>query len=96
MKMLSDACFDFVTFTEEGRPVAESAKEFLRRVEGYGVPDYPVGYPPEHIEALKKAARALLANPEDKQLTEQLIALATAVQVHYDSDGKEPLHLPIS
>jgi hypothetical protein len=96
MKMLSDACFDFVTFMEEGRPVAESAKEFLSAVERYGAPDDPVGYPPEHIEALKKAARALLANPEDKQFTEQLIALATAVQVHYDSDGKEPLHLPIS
>jgi hypothetical protein len=96
MEMLSDACFHFVYLMEERRPIAEAAMEFLSHVERYGAPDHPVGYPPEHIEALKKAAHAVLANPEDKQLVEQLIALATAVQVHYDSDGKEPLHLPIS
>jgi hypothetical protein len=88
--MLSDACFDFGSDLEKGVPMKQAAEEFLKRVEWYGRPDYPLEYPPEQIDALRTAIRAVLANPDDAQ---KLRTLAEAVRAHYDSDGQVPLDL---
>jgi hypothetical protein len=91
--MLSDACSDFGSHLEKGAPIKEATEKLLMGVEWYGRPDYPLDYPPEHIQALREAANAVLANPEDKQLAQKLMTLAEAVREYYDSGGRVPLNL---
>lgn len=82
--MLSDACSNFNVKVKEGKPLAEAATELLNSVEWYGRPDCPVDYWPHQIEALRQAAKAVLADPADPRKARWLIDLAECVRGFHD------------
>jgi len=80
--MLSDVCFDFEQAIKKRRPVAWAAKDLLKGVEWYGGPDWD--YPPIHIEALRRYAKVVIAEPENKQHAAMLRTLASAIRIMHD------------
>jgi hypothetical protein len=85
MKMsLSDACHDFNSSVKDGVPLVECAAELLDSVEYYGKPDYPIPYWPHQIEALRQAAKAVLADPADFTSARWLMDLAECVRAFHD------------
>ena len=85
---LSDACSDFRHHKFGDDIIASrvtAAKRLLEEVEHYGQPDYPINYPPEHIEALRIATKAALAKPDDIRLWRRLYVLTELVREHYDA-----------
>ena len=79
---LSDVCFDFGQALEDGEALTDAAKELLAGVESYAAPD--CDYPPLHIEALRRWAKRVIAEPENKQHAANLKTLAAAIQLMHD------------
>jgi hypothetical protein len=87
--MLSDACSDFVSDLEDGKPIEDAATELLKGVEWYGAPDYPIRYAlPQieslQIETLRTAAKDVLADPGNPHKARWLMDLAECVRAFHD------------
>jgi hypothetical protein len=81
---LSDACAEFGFALEDGEALTEAAKDLLAGVEHYGAPDYPIPYPPLHIEALRHWAKLVIAEPENEKYAANLRTLAEAIRIMHD------------
>jgi hypothetical protein len=79
--VLSDACQDFYYFKDA--ITNKDLKQLMDQVEWYGQPHFD--YPPEHINRLKVAIRAVVDNPNEKRLADHLLTLCETIRAYYDS-----------
>jgi hypothetical protein len=80
--MLSDSCFEFNVEAKEGKSLVAAAIKLLNDVEWYSGPDWD--YWPHQIEALRQAAKAVLADPANPRKARWLVDLAECVRAFHD------------